>query len=156
MREQNEKLRFKLRTHIDENGCWIWEGCIRKSHNYKFPWVTFRKQQMNGARAVWIAHFGEVPGDLMVLHRCNNSICMNPAHLYLGTHADNMRDLSLANRANGKNGALGLQAAARIRQEAAAGVSVKSLSEQYKCTPATIYRIVHGQRYSHSFNEVVS
>jgi hypothetical protein len=44
-------------------------------------------------RLAWEAHHAEpVPDDMSVLHTCDNPICFNPAHLYLGTNDDNIED----------------------------------------------------------------
>lgn len=50
-------------------------------------------------RAIWTATHGEIPDGMHVLHRCDNRGCFNPAHLFLGTHADNMRDMNRKGRA---------------------------------------------------------
>jgi hypothetical protein len=49
---------------------------------------------MPAARAFWMLSHGLVPLGAQVLHRCDNSFCVNPEHLYLGTNADNRKDQS--------------------------------------------------------------
>ena len=44
-------------------------------------------------RASYILFIGDVPDGLLACHKCNNGMCVNPSHLYIGTHNDNMRDL---------------------------------------------------------------
>lgn len=57
---------------------------------------------MRTHRVTYMAYHGDI-GDKQVLHTCDNTSCVNPEHLYLGTHRDNMRDKQLRNRIKGES-----------------------------------------------------
>lgn len=83
--------------------CWEWTAS-RKERGYG---VFSRPGHNNGAlkahRVSWELANGPIPDGLCVLHRCDNPPCVNPAHLFLGTIADNNRDMSLKGRVVGQN-----------------------------------------------------
>lgn len=55
--------------------------------------MTYRQRNLLAHRAAWeMAHGEPPPGDMYVLHKCDQPCCVNPSHLYLGTQLDNMRD----------------------------------------------------------------
>lgn len=77
------------------SGCWLWTGSLNRFGYGKFY----------ARGASWLAHrfsyelrIGPVPEQLHVCHKCDVTQCVNPDHLFLGTHADNMRDKSLKGR----------------------------------------------------------
>lgn len=74
---------------ISPDDCWTWIGSTDKDGYGHFD---SNSKTIAGHRASWIVHNGEIPNRLHVLHRCDNPPCCNPAHLFLGTHSDNMAD----------------------------------------------------------------
>lgn len=70
------------------SGCWLWLGSTIPTG---YGVIGVDGKNWRAHRAAWRAYRGEV-GSLHVLHRCDNPGCINPDHLFLGTHTDNMRD----------------------------------------------------------------
>lgn len=75
-------------------GCWLWFGNMALQTGYGlFRVGTTRSDPIAGAHRVnWERHRGPIPAGLWVLHRCDTPACVNPDHLFLGTHDDNQQD----------------------------------------------------------------
>jgi hypothetical protein len=75
--------------------CWLWQG-QKETHGYGIgSHLGETKRAHRWAHELFIGPVGE----LNVCHSCDTPACVNPNHLFLGAHGDNMRDLALKNRA---------------------------------------------------------
>lgn len=80
------------------NTCWIWIGEIgfgygRIKYTYKCKIIRFQAHRFS-----YLMHFGEIPEDMKVCHKCDNPTCVNPDHLFIGTTKDNVTDRVNKNR----------------------------------------------------------
>lgn len=71
------------------SGCIIWNGYKNKGG---YGISSYMGKVMSTHRISWTAHFGKIPEGLLVCHKCDVRNCINPDHLFLGTHKDNMDD----------------------------------------------------------------
>lgn len=94
MKRKVRTLEQKLELYEPEpnTGCWLWVAG-QDSHGYGRVHVPSLGLINNRAhRLFWIVHRGKIPDGLHVLHKCDTPLCVNPDHLFLGTHEDNMVD----------------------------------------------------------------
>ena len=75
---------------VDKSGdCWLWTAST-KDGQYGCFWMNGRSTFAH--RTAWEIHNGPIPDGILVCHTCDTPLCVRPAHLWLGTNADNMRD----------------------------------------------------------------
>lgn len=84
-------------TEKDERGCWNW---TRRSKQNGYGVAYFGKERWLAHRAAYSLVKGEIPKGMSVCHSCDNPACINPDHLWLGTHKENMHDSIKKGRAS--------------------------------------------------------
>lgn len=161
---QGEIERFLAKVAIrGEPDCWLWTsntnapsrrggvsgyGSLARDHKAGSPLYAHR---MSYELAT-----GEAPGRLFVCHRCDTRLCVNPAHLFLGTLAENQADMAAKGRAVRRFGEATVAAkltetqVLEIRQLFAEGsISKSELARRFGVSTTLIRLIVQGKRWPH-------
>jgi hypothetical protein len=145
----SERFWAKVDRSAGPDGCWEWTAG-RLPNGYGKIWVDGIS---DGAHRVsWALAHGPIRDGLFVLHTCDNRPCVNPAHLYLGTQSDNIRDMDRRGRrpdqAGDRNPAAKLtwHDVGAIRRAWATGRHTQQhLAELWGISQPRISRIVSGQ-----------
>ena len=86
-----EKQRFWVKVEKNNN-CWYWKAAKNeKGYGYFGVNVNGKFKMMRVNRLSWEIYFGKISTGLCVCHKCDNPICINPNHLFLGMQKDNIR-----------------------------------------------------------------
>jgi|LakMenEpi03Aug12_release.lakeMendotaPanAssembly.Ray.scaffolds.fasta_scaffold376055_2 hypothetical protein len=132
--------------------CWIWTA-YRNTQGYGYIGVQRRRTPAH--RVSWLLHRGIIADQLLVLHRCHNSSCVNPEHLYLGTHAQNMSDKVSSGRcasfpgSSHPNSRLNDRDVEGILLARSSGLTLAQIANQYIVSEATVAGICTGRTWRH-------
>lgn len=145
----------KAPGHGPRGDCWVWTGC-KGSQGYGWIYmgrVNERPRVGSTHRLSYAIHKGPPPDELDVLHECDNPPCINPAHLFLGTQDDNMKDCARKGRtARGEGSPRHKLTEAQVleaRRLYEAGATFTALSRKYGISHAMIHSSVTGKHWRH-------
>lgn len=134
----------------DIGDCWEWQGCVQKHSGYGVVGRDYKVYYAH--RIIWEIVYGNIPKGLHVLHKCDNQLCCNPYHLYLGTPKNNARDRDTRGRYQTK--ILTTNQIATIKRTYNSFNDIPALAQSFGVHPRTIYSIVHGNSHADSSREM--
>lgn len=142
-----EQRFWKYVNKKSNNKCWNWIGtCIKNGYGQ----IGIKDKMIKAHRFSWILHFGGIPEDLCVLHKCNNPRCTNPNHLELGDQKKNMQYKTECNRqARGEKNGKSKLTGEEVKEIKESGLTKKELSKRYNIHRTTIGDILNNKTWRH-------
>jgi hypothetical protein len=145
--------RFMPKVEPEPNtGCWLWTGSATAA-GYGSVWRDGKAQYAH--RLAHEMFIGPVPAEALVCHTCDTPACVNPAHLWLGTDADNAADREAKGRGRNLRGEhlpftkLTADDVLTIRARVAAGEGQRALGREYGMSYGAVSCIVHRRTWRH-------
>lgn len=130
------------------SNCWNWEASLQDGYGYfKLDTSKPRRGEQCAHRVMWMFENGAIPEGLWVLHKCDNRRCVNPNHLFLGTHQDNVDDMMRKGRRapttgfNNPNSILTREQVLEIRKLREDGLFYKDIAKVIGCSYRQVEKI---------------
>lgn len=132
------------------SGCWEYQGTINSNG---YGQLAFAGRRISTHRLSWMLFNGPIPDGLFACHRCDNKKCVNPEHLYVGTHQDNMKDAVERRRWPNHLSKIQIRKISPGQREQIKdlylhfGLGVTFISKIYGTGRTTIYSIINGETH---------
>lgn len=123
--------------------CWHWTA---STNSLGYGRIKVNRKNQYATRIAWMLTYGDIPENQCVCHKCDNPICVNPNHLFLGTKHENLIDMVRKGRAGR---ILTKEQVLSMRSLHSDGISCKALSYQFNTEISHIYRIIKKERWKY-------
>ena len=131
-------------SHVQKtDGCWLWTAsCSCRGYGAFCVKWNGKFLSKNAHRWVWILHFGDIPKDVFVLHKCDNRKCVRLDHLFLGTANDNIQDMIPKGRDRHPANKLTPESVLEIFRLVSLGFTNKHVGNQFGITDDMVSSII--------------
>lgn len=154
MRDIAERFWAKVDKTAGPDGCWLWTAYRDPAGYGKFG--VGRSVMLAHRFSFWLANYLP-PLGIMICHRCDNPRCVNPAHLFAGTAADNNADCGRKGRKpkpvwldnRGERHGMAKLTADTVRAIRAAPGTTRAIAAQFGVSQATVSALQLRKRWTH-------
>jgi len=148
---ERERLFWQKVDRRGPDECWEWTG---SRHGKGYGMVGVGSRIVDKAHRVsWRMHNGLIPEGMHVLHHCDNPPCVNPAHLFIGTNDDNVRDKIAKGRqrvpCGEAHGNAKLTERDVIEIRLLSDVPVKEIAARFSISGCTVRRVRNRTAWAH-------
>ena len=133
--------RFESKVKVLESGCHEWQSVIKRDGYGRFH---HNGSGQGAHRVAYQLYRGEIPKGAVVMHSCDNRICVNPAHLSIGTPQSNVSDMDTKRR-RGTKSKLTYAQVERIKFMLECRYSQQLIAEKFGIDQTTVSRIKLGK-----------
>ena len=137
--------RFMEYVEVGES-CWLWTGHTTSGSKWTYGRFAIGKRGVYAHRFSYLLFNGELEDGKVVCHSCDNTLCVNPAHLWQGTTAENTQDM--VRKGRGKRLLSSSQVAEIRRRYSLGDISTSELAREFGCGITTVADIVHGRTWA--------
>jgi hypothetical protein len=143
------QIEDKLKANVDKiESCWVWNKSTASSG---YGQIKVGNRRWSTHRLSYTLFKGCIPKGMLVCHTCDNKRCVNPEHLYLGTHVDNNQDAHDRNRQPCREGYLATGVVKLSKEDAYtikySGISSKQLEKAFDINQSQVSRIRNGKTW---------
>lgn len=156
--EDRERFWSRVRKGKPDE-CWLWESCVDKDGYGLCSCILktgIRKRTLKAHRVSYYLEYRTIPEGLCVCHKCDTPRCVNPFHLFLGTHADNRHDMDAKGRGNPHSGNTHWQSKLTENQvheirflRHIKKLSLKEIADFFGITYSNVGQIARGTAWKH-------
>ena len=149
MSDEKDKTRFwgNVEKGQGKNDCWNWQGSTLRGYGKFYA----NGQIYIAHRFAWVLENGEIETGKEIHHRCLNRRCVNPGHLELLTHAENMAEAAKRGAWAGERNGRAKLTDEKVKRVGLLikGVPVERIAKMLKVSKRTIYCILSGETWTH-------
>jgi len=147
--EAKDLERFLNLTFYNPTGCWLWSGSCDTS-GYGLFRLNGKLEKAH--RVSYKQYKSKIPDGMLVCHTCDTPNCVNPMHLFLGTHKDNSEDRD--NKGRGRlpyqsgqqmKKILSVEQQEEIKRQRYFGITQRELATNFGVSQNVIFRVIHGE-----------
>jgi hypothetical protein len=151
IKDEKAKEYIKHNSYVDKNGCWIWSGSVDIGGYGKANWNG--NHNIKAHRLSYSAFNRQIQKNNIIMHRCDNRLCVNPNHLIQGSYRDNIIDMHRKDRAGILKGCkhplskVSNEDVREIRILYEKGMTQRQIASLFEIKQTTVGKIVRGERY---------